>query len=177
MAEFEWNWDNRNRLQLSAYGVEDTVGPWVAGAERHEILLKPEYPGSRTIWTLYRPNRARIGITWGNGNSDPVWGIYFTCWVPKRIGRRLERGRGHLPARRRRQAPQGGGVTSAPLSPSECTFLGCECPCADDKPVCEDYETTNGTRRLMRLAAGTPCPAHGLAEPCPTCSAIVGLPG
>lgn len=64
----------------------------------------------------------------------------------------------------------------APPSPdgSMCTFPGCDC--AGDEPACEDYLTTNGTRRLMRLAGGEPCPVHDLAEPCPTCDAVVGLP-
>lgn len=64
----------------------------------------------------------------------------------------------------------------APPSPdgSMCTFPGCDC--AGDEPVCDDYLTTNGTRRLMRLRADEPCPVHHLPEPCPTCVDVVGMP-
>lgn len=33
--------------------------------------------------------RAVIGMSWGNGNSDPVWSIEARVPIPRFIGRRL----------------------------------------------------------------------------------------
>lgn len=35
-------------------------------------------------------NRAVVGVSWGNGNSDPVWLIDVRIPVPRCIGSRLE---------------------------------------------------------------------------------------
>jgi hypothetical protein len=33
---------------------------------------------------------ARVGLSWDNGNSDPVWAVYTRVPVPGFIGRRLK---------------------------------------------------------------------------------------
>ena len=36
------------------------------------------------------PHAATFALTWGNGNSDPVWLVQVRCRVPAFIGRRFE---------------------------------------------------------------------------------------
>jgi hypothetical protein len=100
VGRVEWDLDtsNRNRLSVSLLGVSEELEPGDARADEHAYLVggvpqRAEPMPARPPWKSFRnqDDRAHVSISWSNGNSDPVWALYFDCWVPRSIGRRLPR--------------------------------------------------------------------------------------
>jgi hypothetical protein len=79
-VEWDVSTDNRNRPHLSFYSVDREV-PEAAAEVSFEV--RGEQRHYRTD-----PNAVHGSLTFGNGNSDPVWGIYFDVWAPRFLARR-----------------------------------------------------------------------------------------
>jgi hypothetical protein len=84
-VEWELDLGMRNRLHVKPWGISEQVPVGTPGS----VVPLPEQRPD--VAFVEHDDRAHWSITWGNGNSDPVWGLYFDTRVPRWLGRRLER--------------------------------------------------------------------------------------
>jgi hypothetical protein len=82
----EWDIDtrNRNRLRFDGCAVIDAVATMAEATEVHYLG-----PDAEPCYLRHDANRGDFSLSFGNGNSDPVWRVDLRCWVPKWIGMRL----------------------------------------------------------------------------------------
>ena len=62
---------------------------WSASWWRFDVSLCPSSVNlPRVRWYWYDETRGYLDLSWGNGNSDPVWSVTLRVSVPARRGRR-----------------------------------------------------------------------------------------